>query len=93
MPDQAVLTSGGSSKGDKLNLAARSATGKWIVAHVADEPTITVNMKAIAATDSVSAFWIDQNGRLPRWRFRGESGNAVASALTEGQNQGKSAVP
>jgi hypothetical protein len=59
VPNQAVLTSGGNSKGDKLNLAARSATGKWIIAYVAGEPTITVNMRVITAADTVSAVWID----------------------------------
>jgi hypothetical protein len=59
VPDQAVLTSGGNTRGDKLNLAARSATGKWIVAYVAGQPTITVNMRVVTAADSVSAFWID----------------------------------
>ena len=57
--DQTVLSTGGNAKGDVLNLSARSTTGKWVIAYVADQPDITVNLSKITAADSASALWID----------------------------------
>ena len=59
VPDQTVLASGESSKGNRLNLAGRSTTGKWIVAYVAGEPKISVKMRAVGAAETASATWID----------------------------------
>jgi hypothetical protein len=59
MPDQGVFISGGNTNGDVLTLGARSANGKWIMAYVAGQPNITVNMAKITAGDSASAEWID----------------------------------
>lgn len=58
-PDQSVLTSGGSTEGEVLNLGARSTEGKWIIAYVAGQPNITVDTARITAADSASAEWID----------------------------------
>src|SRR4030095_15245687 len=59
VPDQSVLTSGGTTQGDVLNLSARSANGKWIIAYVAGQTNVTVNMAKITAADSASAEWVD----------------------------------
>jgi hypothetical protein len=59
VPDQSVLTSGGITQGDVLNLGARSSNGKWITAYVAGQTNVTVNMARITAVDSASAEWID----------------------------------
>jgi hypothetical protein len=59
VPDQTVLAAGANSEGDRLNLAARSTTGEWIIAYVAGEPTITVKLSGITAADTASATWID----------------------------------
>jgi len=59
VPDQSVLTSGGTTRGEVLNLSARSANGKWIIAYVAGQTNVTVNMPQITAADSASAEWID----------------------------------
>lgn len=58
-PDPSVLVNGGNVQGDVLNLSARSTLGKWILAYVAGQPTVTVNMARITATDSASAEWIN----------------------------------
>jgi len=59
VPDQTVLTSGGNTQGDVLNLGARSANGKWIIAYLAGQSNVTVNMAKITAVDSAAAEWID----------------------------------
>jgi hypothetical protein len=59
VPDQTALTSGGNAKGDALNLSARSATGKWIIAYVADQPDVTVDLTKITAAHRASARWIN----------------------------------
>ncbi len=59
VPDQSVLTSGGNTKGDALNLSARSTTGQWFIAYVAGQSSIMVNMAKISAAESASATWIN----------------------------------
>jgi hypothetical protein len=59
VPDQSVLVSGGNAQGDVLNPSARSANGKWVVAYVAGQTNVTVNLAKITAADSASAEWID----------------------------------
>ena len=59
VPDQSVLASGGNTEGDVLNLSARSAKGKWIIAYIAGVANVTVNMAKVTAADSASAKWID----------------------------------
>ncbi len=59
VPDQTVLSMGGNTKGDVLNLSARSTTGKWIIAYIAEQPDITVNLSAITAADSATVKWIN----------------------------------
>jgi len=59
VPDQSVLTSGGKTEGDAVNLAARSSEGKWIVAYLAGQGPVTVDLARITASNSVSAQWVD----------------------------------
>jgi hypothetical protein len=59
VPDQSILVAGGNTEGEALNLAARSSAGRWIIAYVADQPVISVNMAAIKGAASASATWID----------------------------------
>jgi hypothetical protein len=59
MPDQSVLSAGGKTRGDELNLGGRSAEGKWIIAYIAGDPNITVNLTKITATNSAAAEWVD----------------------------------
>ncbi len=62
LPDQSVIISGGNTNGDVQNLGARSANGKWLVAYLAGQPSITLNMAKITAAESASAEWIDPAG-------------------------------
>lgn len=59
VPDQTVFATGGNTQGDVLNLGARSSEGKWIVAYVAGEKNVTVNLSKISSADSAAAVWID----------------------------------
>jgi hypothetical protein len=67
VPDQSVLTSGGTTEGDVLNLGARSANGKWIIAYVAGQTNVTANVAKITAADSASAEWIDPATGKQQW--------------------------
>jgi hypothetical protein len=58
LPDPSVLSKGGNTNGNVLNLGARSTTGQWIVAYVAAQPDITVDLTKITGADSVAARWI-----------------------------------
>ncbi|MDH5686657.1 MAG: glycoside hydrolase family 140 protein [Candidatus Bathyarchaeota archaeon] len=58
VPDQAVFASGGQTKGDVLNLAARHRNGEWIMVYSASKTSFSINMNRIEG-DEVSAFWID----------------------------------
>ena len=53
-----LITSGGNTNGDLLNLGARSTAGQWIMAYVAGAPNITVNLAKLTA-EAASARWID----------------------------------
>jgi len=59
VPDQSVLSAGGNTRGDLLNLAARSADGKWVIAYLGGEPTVAVNFDKITVANSAAAEWID----------------------------------
>ena len=74
LPDQSVIISGGNTNGDVLNLGARSANGKWLLAYLAGQPSITLNMAKITAAELASAEWIDpasgQEELIGRFRTR-----------------------
>lgn len=59
VPDQTVLSTGGKAEGDVLNLAARSSSGKWLIAYLAGDPNVGVNMAKITAGAKASATWIN----------------------------------
>src|SRR5437773_6298387 len=56
------------------DLGARSANGKWPVAYLASQPSITLNMAKITAAELASAEWIDpasgQEELIGRFRTR-----------------------
>jgi hypothetical protein len=59
VPDQSILTSGGNTNGDLLNLAARHKDGKWIIVYLATGSTFSVDLGKIISGGKVYAFWID----------------------------------
>ena len=48
VPDQAVFAAGGKVDGDVLNLAARHAEGKWIMAYLAAQATFSIHLDKLA---------------------------------------------
>jgi hypothetical protein len=58
VPDQSVITSGGNTTSNVLNLGARSTSGRWIIAYISGEPITTVNLAKLTA-EAASARWID----------------------------------
>jgi hypothetical protein len=59
IPDQALLTTGGTTSGELKNLSALSSEGTWLIAFVAGAADITVDMSRITAADSAIAQWIN----------------------------------
>lgn len=59
VPDQSVLTSGGKTTGDLLNLGARHKDGKWIFIYLAEKSIFTVDMSKFTASKKVNSYWID----------------------------------
>jgi hypothetical protein len=53
-PDQSILSAGGNTRGDALNLGARSRRGQWIVAYVAGEPSVEVDLSKLTASVRLS---------------------------------------
>jgi hypothetical protein len=58
VPDQSVIAKGGHTTGDMMNLGARSASGQWIIAYVAGEPNIALDLTKLDS-GGVSARWVD----------------------------------
>jgi hypothetical protein len=58
VPDQAAFASGGQTKGDVLNLAARHRNSEWIMVYSASKTSFSINMNKVEG-DEVNAFWID----------------------------------
>jgi hypothetical protein len=59
VPDQSVFASGGQTKGDILNLAARHKNGKWVLAYFGSSTTFSINMNKITESKTVKGTWID----------------------------------
>jgi hypothetical protein len=59
VPDQSILTGGGKTEGDVLNLAARHKDGKWVIVYLASQDTCSVDLSKITGAEEVSASWID----------------------------------
>ena len=59
VPDQTILKTGGNTNGDLLNLSARSASGKWLIAYIAGQPDISLDLTKIAGARNVSTWWIN----------------------------------
>jgi hypothetical protein len=63
VPDPAILAEGGNVEGDVLNLAARHASGKWLMVYLGAEASFAVDGTKIGGAERATAFWIDpRNG-------------------------------
>jgi hypothetical protein len=66
VPDQDIFAAGGKVDGDVLNLAARHAEGKWILAYLAAKATFSIKLDKLAPAagaggqaGQAQATWID----------------------------------
>jgi hypothetical protein len=59
VPDQSILTSGGNTTGDLLNLAARHKDGNWIIVYLAKKSSFSVDLGKLNVQNKVKAIWID----------------------------------
>lgn len=58
VPDQSILTTGGQTQGQILNLAARHKDSKWVMAYLGSRASFWINVNRIVAA-KVDAHWID----------------------------------
>jgi hypothetical protein len=58
-PDQGVFATGGNTKGNVLNLAARHKDGKWVMVYLGAKASFSLNMDKVAGADQAKASWID----------------------------------
>ena len=58
VPDQSIFASGEGS-GYKLNTAARSAAGRWMLVYLSEPSTVSVRLEVLAACHQAGAQWID----------------------------------
>ena len=67
VPDQAIFTRGGNTKGKLLNLAARHEHGTWIMAYMAERASVSIDMTKIAPATRAHAFWVNPRtgNRIP----------------------------
>ncbi|MGB2820930.1 MAG: glycoside hydrolase family 140 protein [Phycisphaerae bacterium] len=59
VPDQGILAAGGNTKGNVLNLAARHADGKWMLAYLGAKAAFSIRLDKLTAGGRATAFWID----------------------------------
>jgi len=59
VPDQGIFASGGNTRGDVLNLAARHKDGKWIMVYLAAKATFSLNMGKLIVGNQAKACWVD----------------------------------
>ncbi len=59
VPDQSVLTAGGRTGGEVLNLAARHKDGKWVMVYLAAPTSFSIDMSKISAAAKAKVFWVD----------------------------------
>ena len=58
VPDQSIFFSGEGS-GFRLNVAARSAAGDWVLAYLSSNTTVSIRLDKITADSVIEASWID----------------------------------
>ena len=65
VPDQSVFASGGRTRGDLLNLAARHKDGLWVIAYLGSKASFAIDMSKLTAAKKVDALWIDPKTGYP----------------------------
>ncbi len=66
IPDQ-MLFAGGAGSGYSLNVAARSADGRWAMVYLSEPSTVTLRLEPIAPNGRVVATWVNpaSGDRMP----------------------------
>jgi hypothetical protein len=59
VPDQTVFASGGNTKGQVLNLAARHKDGRWVMAYLGSKASFSIDLTKLKDGGTVHARWID----------------------------------
>jgi len=59
VPDQTIFATGGNTKGQVLNLAARHKDGQWVMVYLGSKATFSVNMNKLAGATKAKVIWID----------------------------------
>ena len=57
IPDQKVFRRGGNIQGNELNLAARTANGRWLICYLAGEGDVSIDLSTLTAGAELSAEW------------------------------------
>jgi hypothetical protein len=70
IPDQSVFSSGGTTAGKLLKLAARHQNGKWAIAYLSTNCSFSINLDKLTTTKKIDAVFID-----PRTGDRREAGS------------------
>jgi hypothetical protein len=80
VPDQSLFLSGAGA-GYSLNMAARSAAGKWVLAYLSGPSTVSVRLDALTAGSKVRAFWTDptSGARCPAGTFAASGAGTFTS--------------
>jgi hypothetical protein len=64
VPDQAIFASGGETRGQVLNLAARHKERRWAMVYCADKASFSVDMSTIAG-EAARASWVNPSTAEP----------------------------
>jgi len=59
VPDQSVFASGGNTRGDVLNLAARHQDGKWLMAYLGSRASFSIDLTKFRAGNQAKASWLN----------------------------------
>ena len=59
IPDQRLFASGGNTRGQILNLAARHQDGRWALIYLGGKSEVSIRMDLIGPPGKVNVFWVD----------------------------------
>ncbi len=65
VPDQTIFASGGNTNGQVLNLAARHKDGRWAMAYLGSQASVSIRMNKLAGK-AVKAQWLDPRTCEPK---------------------------
>lgn len=87
VPDQSLFVSGEGS-GFKLNTAARSADGRWMLIYLSEPGTVSIRLDEFPSSRQVKASWIDPTNGNHHWIDRFNHMGSILFALPTGWEDG-----